>query len=165
LRLGPADLIADVGLGRALVWAVRRAHLLLPLAALLAAAGMLAFYPPYRATGWIVDRVRLKEDERSSWKLLVGIGVYGGWLAAATAVGGLAWGWWAAGVILLGLPVTGMVGLTVRERWRGSWDDARRFFLLRSRRDLVAALRAEQVDLAARLETLYQRYAPKTETA
>jgi 1-acyl-sn-glycerol-3-phosphate acyltransferase len=165
-RLGvrPADLAADVGVPRALFWAVRRVHLLLPLAAALGVAGMVAFYPPYRATGTIVNRVRLREDERSTWKLLIGIGVYGAWLAALTAAALLAVGWWAAVVALAGLPAVGMVGLAVRERWRGSWADARRFFLLRSRRRLVASLQHEQAALAARLASLYDRYAVHLET-
>jgi hypothetical protein len=163
LRLGPADLTADVGLGRAVVWAVRRAHLLLPLAAALAAAGLIAFYVPYRLTGWIVNRVKLKEDERSTWKMLVGIGVYGAWVALGASGATGAWGWWAGLLVLLGFPVVGMVGLAVRERWRGSWEDARRFLLLRSRRDLVSTLRAQQGDLAARLQTLYDRYTAQLE--
>jgi hypothetical protein len=56
-----------------------------------------------------------------------------------------------------------MTGLTVRERWRGSWEDARRFLLLRSRRDLVTTLQAEQADLAARLQRLYDRYTAQLE--
>lgn len=160
LRLRPADLTADLGLGRALRWTVRRAHLLLPLAALVAVAGMTLFYPPYRATGWIVRRFSLKEDERSTWKLLVGIGVYGIWVAAVAAVAALAWGWRGVVCVLLGVPAVGMIGLAVRERWRGAWHDARRFFLLRSRRDLVSTLQAEQADLAARLQALYHQRTP-----
>ena len=159
LRLRPADLGAEVGVGRALAWTVRRAHLMLPLAALIGVAGFLAFYPPYRFTGWIVSRVRLAQDERSTWKLLVGIGIYGAWLVAVTVGLTLAVERRAGLLALIGLPAIGMIGLTVRERWRGSWADARRFFLLRSRRRLVATLKAEQARLAASLQALYDRYA------
>ncbi|MDH4046301.1 MAG: hypothetical protein OEW06_17775 [Gemmatimonadota bacterium] len=48
----------------------------------------------------------------------------------------------------------GMLGLVVRERWRGAWDDARRFLLLRSRRDLVAQLGDERHALGARIDGL-----------
>jgi hypothetical protein len=158
LRLRPTDLTANVGIRRALGWAVRRSHLLLPLAVALGAAGMAAFYIPYRVTGWIVDRVPLREDERSTWKLLVGIGVYGLWVIGLMAVAAAAWGAWPALMVLLLMPAVGMTGLLVRERWRGSWDDARRFFLLRSRQDLVFTLQAHQSELARRLEMLHQRY-------
>jgi 1-acyl-sn-glycerol-3-phosphate acyltransferase len=163
LRLGPADLTADVGLGRAFGWAVRRAHLALPIAALVAAAGLVAFYVPFRVTGWLVSRVKLREDERSTWKMLVGIGVYGVWVVALAIAAALGWGAWAGLATLTGVPAVGMVGLTVRERWRGSWDDARRFLVLRSRRDLVSTLQAEQGELAARLQTLYDRYTAQLE--
>lgn len=159
LRLTPHDLSLGTGAATAVTWAVRRAHLLLPLAALAAVAGFAVFVVPWWLTGALVRRVRLKPDERSTWKLLAGLGVYGLWLVAVMAVLGIAFGWRAAlpGVVLL--PLLGTVGLAVRERWRGAWDDARRFFLLRSRRDLVAALRAEQAALEARLEQLVNRHA------
>jgi hypothetical protein len=50
-----------------------------------------------------------------------------------------------------------MLGLIVRERWRGAWDDARRFFLLRSRGALIAQLRVERRALGESLDGLLQR--------
>jgi len=58
--------------------------------------------------------------------------------------------------VLLVVPVVGMAGLVIRERWRGAWIDARRFFLLRSRQDLVATLRDRQRELAERFKLLYE---------
>jgi len=167
LHLRPVDLAADVRVRRAVAWSASRILLVAPLAWVAAIVGFLAFFPPYRVTGWIVDRVRLKPDERSTWKLLVGIGVYGAWVGgvtlvaavAAAASGRVGRGLLTAVIVLLALPLGGMVGLAVRERWRGTWRDARRFFLLRSRRTLMAQLRKEQRALATRLDTLYQRYA------
>lgn len=158
LRLGPRDLAADVGVTAALWWSVRRAHLVLPLASVIGLAGMIAFYFPFHVTGTLVRRVKLREDERSTWKLLVGAGVYGAWLVLVTAVAAFAAGWKGALLALAGLPLVGIVGLLVRERWRGAWADARRFFLIRSRRRLVAGLAAEQARLAAALESLYGNY-------
>jgi glycerol-3-phosphate O-acyltransferase/dihydroxyacetone phosphate acyltransferase len=172
LHLRPADLVAELGVRRAIWWSAGRVFLVAPLAWAAAIAGFLAFFPPYHVTGRIVDRVRLKRDERSTWKLLVGIGVYALWLGlvtggAAMAVGLASHSLWRAVVagvaILLGLPVIGMVGLAVRERWRGTWRDARRFFLLRTRRSLMAQLRADVRTLAVRLDAVYQRYASQQE--
>jgi len=172
LHLRPADLVAEVGVRRAIVWSASRLFLVAPVAWVTAVAGFLAFFPPYRVTGWIVDRVQLKTDERSTWKLLVGIGVYAIWMGIVTGValiaagagGHILWRGTVAGVaVLLGLPVIGMVGLAVRERWRGTWRDARRFFLLRTRRSLMAQLRADQRALAVRLDALYQRFASRQE--
>jgi glycerol-3-phosphate O-acyltransferase/dihydroxyacetone phosphate acyltransferase len=165
LGLRPGDLAVDVGLTHGLSWGVRRMHLLMPLAILLAAAGFVAFWPPYRATGLLVDRVRLKPDETSSWKLLIGIALYALWVLLLAALGVARWGLAGGIALLLGLPALGMLGLTVRERWRGAWSDAQRFFLLRSRGTLVEALRHTQHELGARLQTLYDRHTGGTETA
>jgi glycerol-3-phosphate O-acyltransferase / dihydroxyacetone phosphate acyltransferase len=164
LRLRPADLGASVSDRRAVGWSVGRLYLLAPLALALAVAGWALFLVPYHLTGWIVNRVRLKPDERSTWKMLVGIGVYAAWVvlvAGTTGATGATGGMWrgvVAGVaVLLGMPAVGMLGLVVRERWRGAWADARRFFRMRSRRDLVAQLRDERRALGARLDALLTR--------
>ena len=169
LGLRPADLSADVSARRGVRWSAGKLYLLAPIALVVAVVSWALFLVPYRVTGWIVDRVRLKPDERSSWKMLVGMAIYALWVAAGAmgamgATGTTGEGVWlraiAVGVaVLIGLPVIGMVGLVVRERWRGTWRDARRFFLLRSRGDLVAALRTERQDLAARLQALYDAHA------
>ena len=158
LRLGPGHLRADTGLGQAIGWAARRAWLVLPAAAVLAAFGFVAFFPPYFVTGFLVGRVKLKQDERSTWKLLLGMGIYLIWLLALGVAAALARDALAAVLVMTLLPAIGLVGLAVRERWRGAWSDARRFFLLRSRRELVASLLAEQQHLAGRLKALYERY-------
>ncbi len=56
------------------------------------------------------------------------------------------------------LPVVGLAGLRIRERWRGAWSDASRFLLLRSRRRLIENLRVKQKDLAVRLKALYDAW-------
>jgi 1-acyl-sn-glycerol-3-phosphate acyltransferase len=168
LGLRPSDLGADVSVRRGLSWSVARVPFVMPLALVVALLGFLLFYVPYRLTGWVVDRARVDQDQRSTWKLLVGIAVYGIWVLAGAAVagatrttgttgGGGAQGLLAGLAVLLLMPLIGMVGLVVRERWRGAWQDARRFFLLRSRRRLIAQLRANQQALGTRLDALYVR--------
>jgi glycerol-3-phosphate O-acyltransferase/dihydroxyacetone phosphate acyltransferase len=159
LGLRPNDLRADLGTWRALRWTTARVPLLMPLAAALAAAGWLLFLVPYRLTGVLVHRFPLKSDTRSTWKLMVGTVIYATWLLV---LGILAWrqaGGWAAMLVCLVAPVIGMSGLLVRERWRGAWQDARRWLLLRSRRPLIDGLRETQCDLGARLDRLQQRLA------
>jgi glycerol-3-phosphate O-acyltransferase/dihydroxyacetone phosphate acyltransferase len=165
LGLRPADLAVDVGLTHGLFWGVRRMHLLMPLAITLAVAGFVAFWPPYRATGLVVDRVRLRPDETSTWKLLIGIGLYKLWVLLLAVLAAVRWGLVGGLALLLALPAVGMLGLAVRERWRGAWSDARRFFLLRSRGALVEALRESQRELGGRLQALYDRHTGLTEIA
>ncbi len=156
LRLRPADLRADVGLGRGLGWGARRLPLVLPLAAVTALAGFLLFFPPYWLTGRVAARFRPEPDQGATHKLLVGIPLYGLWIVLLAV---LAWrfvGPWAAAAVVLGAPVVGMAGLVVRERWRGDWRDARRFVLLRSRRALAGQLAQRQRELAGRLHALYE---------
>jgi 1-acyl-sn-glycerol-3-phosphate acyltransferase len=159
LNLSPRWLGASADLATGIRWAARRYFLAMPLALLLGVLGFVLFLPPYSLTAFVVDRLRLDPDERSTWKLMLGAAIYAAWLLVLTATAGVVWGAPAAAVAVVGAPVVGMAGLLIRERWRGAWSDARKFFLLRSRRDLFAALRKEQRSLAERLKTLYQERA------
>lgn len=156
LGLSPRWLGARADLATGVRWTVRRYVLVMPIALLLALSGLLLFFPPYWLTGRLVDRLRLDVDERSSWKLLMGAAIYAGWLLALAVAGAVMGGVPAGIAVGVAAPAVGMSGLVIRERWRGAWSDARRFFLLRSRRDLVAALRDQQHALAERLKALYQ---------
>lgn len=156
LRLTPRDLDADVRLSAGLRWSIRRAHLLTLPALLTALAGLLLFWIPYQATGRIATLFRPDPDQRASYKLMIGIPVYTLWVAAlAVAVAVTVHPLLGAGTLVL-TPAIGMVGLVLRERWRGAWSDARRFFLLRSRQPLVRALRERRRYLATRLRALYE---------
>jgi len=156
LGLSPKWLGARVDLVTGLQWTVRRYFLAMPLALALALSGFLLFALPYWLTGRAVDRLRLDVDERSSWKLLLGGVIYGAWVLGLVVAATLLAGARTGLLTLVGAPAIGMSGLLVRERGRGAWSDARRFLLLRSRRDLVATLRDQQRELAERLKALYQ---------
>lgn len=156
LGLRPADLTAAIGTGRAVTWAASRLPLVMPLWAALAAAGWLLFVVPYRATGAVVDRFPLESDTRSTWKLMVGVLVYAAWVAMLAAGATVAWSPLVGVAVVVGTPMIGIAGLMVRERWRGSWRDARRWLVLRSRRSLVESLRSTQRDLGTRLDRLYR---------
>ncbi len=154
LGLRPSDLSADVGAGRGVSWAARRFNLFMPLLIVFAVVGAALFWIPYQLTGMIVNRLRLEEEVQSTWKLLIGIVLYKLWLLALVVMAWTTFGWAAALLTLVGVPAVALIGLQVRERWQLAWNDARRFFLLRSRGSMIAKLRSEQKDLAARLELL-----------
>ncbi|MFN8583384.1 MAG: 1-acyl-sn-glycerol-3-phosphate acyltransferase [Gemmatimonadaceae bacterium] len=158
IGLRPADVAADVRLSRAMLWAARRIHVLVPLELLLAGAGGALFWVPYQLTGQIVRRIPLEVDVRSTWKLLIGLVTYIAWVGVLAAVAGLVWGIWSALALLVVVPAVGVLGLHARQHWRSAWDDARRFFLLRSRQDLVAGLRARQRELGDRLDAAYHTF-------
>jgi 1-acyl-sn-glycerol-3-phosphate acyltransferase len=158
LGLTPGDLSADVALSAGARWAARRLYLFMPFAALLAVAGAVPFWIPYRATGVIVDRLRLEEDVRSTWKLLLGIVLYALWLAMLVLGAGLVFGATGALLCLMLVPAVALAGLRVRERWASAWSDVRRFFLIRSRRDMIGRLRERQSELARRLQQMLDRH-------
>ena len=153
--LTPLDLVAYLGGGRAYRWAVMRLPLVL--GAALALVGWLLFLPPYHVTGVVVARLAPEIDTRSTWKLMLGAVIYAVWVVLLAAVAGVLFGWWAAPVVCLGLPLIGMASLLVRERWRGSWGEARRWLLLRSRRRLMTTMRRQQGGLETRLTSLLSR--------
>jgi 1-acyl-sn-glycerol-3-phosphate acyltransferase len=165
LSLRPSDLRADTGLGRGVSWGARRLPLVLPLAAATGLAGFLLFVVPYHLTGRVAALFRVDPDQRSTYKLLTGIALYALWVLALAVVAGVARGPAGALAVLVGAPIIGMAGLLVRERWRGDWRDARRFLLLRSRRDLARQLAERQHGLAVRLHALYETYAAPGATA
>lgn len=158
LGLRPAHLGTDAGLAEGVRWATRRLHLLAPPAAVVAVLGAIPFWPPYRLTGAIVERLDLSEDLRSTWKLLLGVVLYAVWLVLLTVTLGLLLGLPAALLSLVLVPAVALAGLLVRERWRAARGDVRRFFLMRSRRDMIGRLGERQALLARRLEALLARY-------
>jgi hypothetical protein len=161
LRLRPADLTANVGLSRGFSWAARRVPLVMPLAAAIALSGLVLFWVPYQLTGLAAGGAKRPEDQRATYKLLFGIGIYAFWVLGLTMAAALTVNVATALLVLVGAPILGMAGLVVRERWRGAWSDARRFLLLNGRRALADALRARQRELGARLDGLYQMFATR----
>jgi len=139
-----------------------RLLLLVPIIAVLGVAGWLLYIVPYRFTGWLVDRFRLEDDTRSTWKLMLGAVVYLAWTVLAAILVGMMGNLWLALTTLVLMPAIGLLGLLLREDWRQSWRDARRWLLLRSRPALVDALRDEQRRIAAGLDDLRTRLAPET---
>ena len=156
LGLDPADLQETPKVRSAIAWSVRR----LPLAAAalsgIAALGVAVFWVPYRLTGIVARLGRPNEDTLSTHKVLGGAAIFLLWITlAAVAVGMFAGPAWGVAVALV-LPLLALATLYITERWTDSWSDARRFFLMRRRDDLITELRAAQRSIALRLEELRQ---------
>ena len=58
--------------------------------------------------------------------------------------------------VVLGLPIVGVLGRRIAERWSGAWSDARRFFLLRAHTDLLRTMRDERKEIANDLLRFYE---------
>lgn len=154
LDLAPSDLESDLQVDTAVEWSVRRLPLVLLPVFIVAAAGFLLWWVPYRLTDIVAEGIHGERDIRSTYKLYGGIVLYAAWLAvlviAAGALGGAVW----SIITLLAAPALGVAGLWIRERWRAAWRDVRRYLVLRRHPGRVRELRRRQRELAERFEVL-----------
>jgi 1-acyl-sn-glycerol-3-phosphate acyltransferase len=157
LGLVPHDLHTDLSARNALAWSLRRIPLLLVPVVLIGVAGWILWWPPYRLTGLVADRLAPSRDVRATYRLVGGALIYLLWLAALVVLAARHDGAALALTAALGGPLIGLAGLAVRERWRSSWLDARRWFLLRGRRSLLRDLGRRQWEIAERLDALLRQ--------
>ena len=158
LRLSPKSLVADVSLRASVRWSFRRLPLLGLPALAVASMGYLLFWLPRHATGKLAKAAGPDHYQRSTYALFIGIAVYVGWIAVWEAAV-----WWSAGYLIAAAmlilwPTVGLLGLSIRERWRGSWVDVRSFFLLRSRRKMIQLLKTRQHEITVLLEELLEEF-------
>jgi 1-acyl-sn-glycerol-3-phosphate acyltransferase len=157
LRVTPGDLAVDVRLRASLRWGLRRFYLVGAPAFVVALAGLAVFWLPNQVTGRVAAALRPDVDQRSTFKLLIGMAVYLMWIGFLALLMGAAKGVLAGAVTVVAVPAIGLVGRRTRERWRGALKDARRFFRLRARRELVQGLRKQQREIAESLRELYDK--------
>ena len=89
----PADLLAEVSLPSSVRWSARRLYLVGIPFVVLALAGHVTFWVPFRLTRLLTDRARPALDRVSTYKLLYGILTYSAWVFALALIGVWAWGW------------------------------------------------------------------------
>jgi len=158
LGLEPADLDAKLDLATGVGWTAKRLPLMGPPAALVGLTGAIIFWVPYQVTDRVVRAIRPSDDQSSTYKLLVGAVVYLIWMVSLAVLAWRLGGPWMALIVFSVLPFFGLAGQWVRERWRGAWKDARRFFLLRSRQEMRRQLKENQIRLAERLHAAYEEW-------
>ncbi len=155
--LRPEDLNKGADLEIAERWSAGR--LGLPAGLMLASVGAALFWVPYRATAVIVGRAPTDGTGRASVKLVVGAGLFIFWIVLLSALAANVGGWKAGLGALLMLPTLAVATLILLEKWSDAWGDARRFFLLRSRGEILDDFRKRQTALALRLRSLRERVA------
>ena len=156
--LTPADLLADVRVPTGVRWSARRLYLLgIPTVAL-AIVGHVLFWVPFQATRVLTLKARPALDRVSTYKLMIGILTYSGWVLVVSAAGVLARGWGVGLALTALLPPLGFVSLGIRERWRWGYRDVRRFMILRTRGDVLGELLAEQRRLSTELVALVEAW-------
>ena len=163
LGLRPVDLREAPRVRAALGWTLRRLPLVAAAASGVAAIGITLFWLPYRLTGIVANIGNPNEDTVSTHKVLGGTLIFLLWIlllsGLAGAIGGFVWGIAA----LVVLPILAFATLAIVERWQDSLTDARRFFRLRRKDDLLTALRETQHALALRLEEIRGSAPPLSE--
>ncbi len=156
LGLRPAHLGVDIRLRTSIPWTARRLYLLGLPAIVLAVAGYVLFWAPYQLTHLVTRAAAPLEYQRSTFKLFIGIASYALWILLLAAAVGWIGGPLAGVGALFVIALVGLLGRRIRERWGSAWHDTRRFFLLRSRKQLIETLKEHQRDLAVRLNALYE---------
>ena len=162
LGLQPADLSASPTARDAMGWTARRLPFLALAATGLSALGAALFWLPYRLSGAIGSATAPRSSALSTHTILYGAAVFALWIVLLAVLAGLVGGLALGLIALLVLPVWALATLGMRERWRESWTDARRFFALRKYRERVRELKAEQRALAERLAAVVPRSATGT---
>ena len=154
LGLSPADLHTNLSVRNALRWSLRRIPLVLFPVIIIGLTGWALWWPPYRVTGLVVDRLAPSRDVKASYRFFGGLVFYFLWLALLVIAAAV----WVDGVtavlVGVGAPAVGLAGLWIREHWRAAWLDARRWFLLRGRRSLLRDLGRRQWEIAERFDAL-----------
>ena len=157
LRVTPGDLAGDVRLRASLRWGLRRFYLVGAPAFVVGLAGLAVFWLPNQVIGRVTMALRPDADQRSTFNLLIGMAVYLMWIGFLAVLVGAVKGVLAGAATVVAVPAIGLVGRRTRERWRGALKDARRFFRLRARRELVEGLRRRQREIAEGLRELYDK--------
>lgn len=157
LRLRATELDTRANLTTAGRWAARKIAMLAPLSFAIASLGTVIFWLPYRLTDLLVSRADPDKSGRATVKLVGGAALVLLWIAILSALTWSFFGTVAGVAVLLVLPALALSALVLVEQSRRTWNDARRFFLLRSRIRSLEDLRSRQHALALRLRALHGR--------
>jgi 1-acyl-sn-glycerol-3-phosphate acyltransferase len=154
--LEPRELSVEPRISAHAGWVLRRAYLLGLLTFVPLVLTLVVFVLPYQATDRLTRMARQEEDRVSTYKLLIGILVYGTWIVLLALGSGLRLGlpWGLA--TLAALPTLGLWGNGLRERWRVTRSDVARFVRVRRVGGTLEALRSEQEALAIRLDEVFR---------
>lgn len=158
LGLGPVDLNADDRLRVALRWTAQRFFLVGAPFVTVAVLAMVIFWIPLRLTRIAVARLDPPTDRRSTYKVVIGAPLHALWILGVAVAVTMWLGWVGGAITVVFLAPLSIVGRRIREAWGAAWKDIRRFVLLRSRRQVIEELRAEQDRLGNRLEALHRAW-------
>ncbi len=156
LGLTPRTLREQVSSDAALRWTITRVPQLafVPLAAI----GFVLFWIPREITAAVAEKLARAEGEDAvpTYRVLAGFLFFAIWFLLLAIASSFVLGAWGGLIVLLALPFVAFSALAVGDSRRLTWEAIRRFFVLRSQRDRVAALRERQRALAVQLQQLFE---------
>jgi 1-acyl-sn-glycerol-3-phosphate acyltransferase len=156
MGLTPRTLKEQVTSDAALRWTLTRIpqFAFVPLAAL----GYVLFWIPRELTTAVAEKLARPEGEDAvpTYRVLAGFLFFGGWFLLLAIAASFVVGAWGGALLFLALPFIAMSTLAAGDSRRLTWDAVKRFFVVRTQRDRVAALRARQQALAGQLRALYE---------
>lgn len=153
LGVAPGELSLTPRAGMVIRWLLRRLLFLLA-AAPVALLGRVLFYPAYLLTNIVALRAPFPLETSSSVKVLGGAIIYFVWIVVLSIAAVLLFGpWWGLAAFAI-LMLFAFLTVTLYERVRRDFDDARRFLKLRRRDSLRKRLLARRVELANELERI-----------
>jgi glycerol-3-phosphate O-acyltransferase / dihydroxyacetone phosphate acyltransferase len=156
LGLTPADLHVRPGRSVAVRWTLKNL-LFFGLALPLAMVGNLVFWLPWTLVRRAEPRFGLDPARRATYRVLGTAATCGGWVLLLAALVMEFRGWRPALALLAILPLTGLLTLRIRSRWRDAAADLERFLFLHGRGDLRTRLLADQRALAEAIRDLLAR--------
>jgi hypothetical protein len=123
----------------------------------LAALGSLIFWPPWKLVRTAEPRFRLPLDRQATYRVLATVVLGGGWVLLLAMLALELQGWRSAMAVLLVFPLTGILTLRIRTRWRAAVADLRRFLFLRGQDAIRGELLETQGRLARTIRALQLR--------
>jgi glycerol-3-phosphate O-acyltransferase / dihydroxyacetone phosphate acyltransferase len=123
----------------------------------LAAAALVTFWTPYRATGVLARLATAHRDVAATATLFVGAAVYAAWIGLLATIVGLLFGTTIGVVSAIGLPILAIAGLFAVEREGSVLATARAWLTMRRAAQYSRSrLRRQRGELAAVLDDVYE---------
>lgn len=158
LGVREGDVPAGYRMSSVVRYGVRQSTMLL-LVFPVAVVGSAFWFLPFFLTRVVVPRFRPKLDQVATYKLSFAILSFPFWVVLLAAVAWLAFGWPAALVLVVALPIAGLAAIAWRDRQAIVLEDLRVFLRARRRstsRDRIRELRAQLVDEIDEVARLWQ---------
>ncbi len=120
--------------------------------------GTLINWLPYRIPGWTVAMLRLDEDVRATYKVLISLFLFPLFWISLAATAARFFGWAVGTPLLIVAPLSGYMALRLGELLSRLISESRAYLMLRGRQSLAASLRSRRESVLEGIERLVKLY-------